>query len=112
LEGQSLICHIIAPATKFIFSSTMPSLKRPASAIERPVAKQRKCDVCGQLGHNRRKCPAAPAASAAPVVDGQVGDGNDVNSVTEVIPSLLWSYQLEKTTSILIGEVSFMLFSI
>jgi DNA polymerase III alpha subunit (gram-positive type) len=54
--------------------------------MERPVAKQRKCGVCGLLGHNCRKCPAVPAAAAAPVVNGQVRDGNDVNSVTEVIP--------------------------
>jgi DNA polymerase III alpha subunit (gram-positive type) len=64
----------------------MPSPKRPAAPINRPVAKQRKCGVCGQLGHNRRKCPAAPAAPAAPVVGDQVRDGNDVNGVTEVIP--------------------------
>jgi DNA polymerase III alpha subunit (gram-positive type) len=64
----------------------MPSPKRPAAPIDRPVAKQRKCGVCGQLGHNRRKCPAAPAATAAPVVDGQVGDGNDVNNVTKDVP--------------------------
>jgi hypothetical protein len=51
----------------------MSSPKRPAAPIDRPVAKQCKCGVCGQLGHNRRKCPAAPAAPAAPVVDGQVG---------------------------------------
>jgi hypothetical protein len=94
------------------FATTMSSPKRPAAPINRPVAKQHKCGVCGQLGHNRRKCPAAPAAPAAPVVDGQVGDGNDVNGVTEVIPPLLLSYQLKKTTSLLIGEVSFMLFSI
>jgi DNA polymerase III alpha subunit (gram-positive type) len=64
----------------------MSSPKRPAAPIDRPVAKQRKCGVCGQLGHNRRKCPAAPAATAAPVVDGQVDDGNLVNSVTEDVP--------------------------
>jgi DNA polymerase III epsilon subunit-like protein len=64
----------------------MSSPKRPAAPIDRPVATQRKCGVCGQLGHNRQKCPAAPAAPAAPIIDGQVGDGNDVNGVTEVIP--------------------------
>jgi hypothetical protein len=64
----------------------MSSPKRPAAPIDRPVAKQCKCGVCGQLGHNRRKCPAAPAATAAPVVDGQVRDGNDVNSVTKDVP--------------------------
>ena len=64
----------------------MSSPKRPAAPIDRPVAKQRKCGVCGQLGHNRRKCPAAPAATAAPAVDGQVGDGNGVDDVTEYVP--------------------------
>jgi hypothetical protein len=64
----------------------MSSPKRPAAPINRPDAKQCKCGVSGQLGHNRRKCPAAPAATAAPIVDSQVGDGNDVNSVTEDIP--------------------------
>jgi hypothetical protein len=46
----------------------MPSPKRPAASIDRPVAKQRKCGVCGQLGigHNRQKCPVAPAATANP----------------------------------------------
>jgi DNA polymerase III epsilon subunit-like protein len=105
LDGQSQFCDIVKPTTKFIFATTMSSPKRPAAPIDRPVAKQRKCGVCGQLGHNRQKCPAAPAAPAAPIVDGQVGDGNDVNGVTKVIPPLLLSYQLKKTTSLLIGEV-------
>jgi DNA polymerase III epsilon subunit-like protein len=61
----------------------MLSPKRPASAIERPVAKQCKCGVCGLLGHNRRKCPAVPAAAAAPVVDGQVNGPNFENGVEE-----------------------------
>jgi hypothetical protein len=61
----------------------MSSPKRPASAIERPVAKQRKCGVCGQLGHNRRKRPAAPAAPAAPFVKGQVDGPNFENNVEE-----------------------------
>jgi DNA polymerase III epsilon subunit-like protein len=61
----------------------MLSPKRPASAIKRPVAKQRKCGVCGQLGHNRQKCPAAPAAPAAPVVNGQVDGPNFENNVEE-----------------------------
>jgi hypothetical protein len=77
---------MVKPTTKFIFATTISSPKRPAALIDRPIAKQRKCGVCGQLGHNRRKCPAAPAATAAPVVDGQVGDGNDVNSVTKDVP--------------------------
>jgi DNA polymerase III epsilon subunit-like protein len=85
-DGCSLVRHIIEPTTKFIFATTMSSPKRPAAPIDRPVAKQRKCGVCGQLGHNRRKCPAAPAATAAPVVDGQVGDGNVATTVTEVAP--------------------------
>jgi hypothetical protein len=42
------------PTAKFIFSSTMLSPKRPAATINRPVAKQRKCGLCGQLGHNRQ----------------------------------------------------------
>jgi hypothetical protein len=61
----------------------MSSPKRPASAIERPVAKQRKCGVCGLLGHNRRKCPAVPTAAAAPVVDGQVDGPNFENDDEE-----------------------------
>jgi hypothetical protein len=61
----------------------MSSPKRPASSIKRPVVKQCKCGVCGQLGHNRRKCPAAPAAPAAPVVDGQVDGPNFENNVEE-----------------------------
>jgi hypothetical protein len=90
----------------------MSSPKRPAAPIDRPVAKQRKCGVCGQLGHNPRKCPAAPAAAAAPVIDGQVRDGNDVNSVTKDVPPLLPSYKLKILVPTLIGEVSFMLFLI
>jgi hypothetical protein len=64
----------------------MLSPKRPVASIDRPVAKQRKCGVCGQLSHNRRKCPAIPAAAAAPVVEGQVGGPNDVTNVTKVAP--------------------------
>jgi hypothetical protein len=47
-DGQSLICDIADAKTKFVFSST----------------KQRKCGVCGQLGHNCPKCMVAPAATA------------------------------------------------
>jgi hypothetical protein len=61
----------------------MLSPKRPASAIERPVAKQCKCGVCGLLGHNHRKCPVVPAAASAPVVDGQVDCPNFENGVEE-----------------------------
>jgi hypothetical protein len=52
----------------------MLSPKRPASSIERPVAKQNKCGACCLFGHNCRKCPAVPTAAAAPAaapaVDG------------------------------------------
>jgi hypothetical protein len=64
----------------------MSSPKRPAASINRPVAKQCKCGVCGHLSHNRRKCPAVPAAAAAPVVEGQAGGPNDVTIVTKVAP--------------------------
>jgi hypothetical protein len=64
-DGQSQFCDIVKPTTKFIFATAMSSRKRPAAPIDRPVAKQRKCGVCGQLGHNRQKCPAAPEAPAA-----------------------------------------------
>jgi hypothetical protein len=90
----------------------MSSPKRPAAPIDRPVAKQSKCGVCGQLGHNRRKCPAAPAATATPVVGSQVRDGNDVSSVTKDVTPLLLSYKLKIMVPTLIGEVSFMLFLI
>jgi hypothetical protein len=61
----------------------MSSLKRPASAIERPVAKQRKCGACGLLGHNRRDCPAVPTAAAAPVAATAVNGPNFENDVEE-----------------------------
>jgi hypothetical protein len=62
----------------------MSSPKRPATAIERPVAKQRKCGACGQqLGHKRRKCPAVPAAAAAPVAAAAVDGPNFENDVEE-----------------------------
>jgi hypothetical protein len=112
LDGQSLICDIADTTTKFIFSSTLLSPKRPAASINRPVAKQRKCGVCGHLSHNRQKCPAVPAAAAAPVVKGQVGSPNDVTNVTKVAPPLLLSNQLLIKISTLIGGVSFMLFLI
>jgi hypothetical protein len=51
-----------------------------------PVAKQCKCGVCGHWSHNHQKCPAVPAAAAAPVVEGQVGSPNDVTNVTKVAP--------------------------
>ena len=111
-DGRSQFFDIVKPTTKLIFATTMSSPKRPAAPIDRPVAKQRKCGVCGQLGHNRRKCPAAPAATAAPAVDGQVGDGNGVDDVTEYVPPLLLSYKPKIGEVSLIGEVSFMLFLI
>jgi Exonuclease len=65
----------------------MLSLKRPTSAIKRPVAKQcSKCGACGLfglLGHNRRKCPAVPTAAAAPVAAAAVGGPNFKNDVEE-----------------------------
>jgi hypothetical protein len=70
----------------------MLSQKRPTAPINRPVAKQRKCGVCGQLGHNCQKCQAVPAATALPVVDGSIGGPNDVTVVTKVGPPLLLSY--------------------
>jgi Exonuclease len=82
-EGQSLIHHIVAPTTKSIFSSTMSSPKRPASAIVRPVAKQRKCGACGLFGHNHQKCPAVPAAAVAPVAAAAVDGLNSENDVEE-----------------------------
>jgi hypothetical protein len=91
----------------------MSSPKRPAASIDRPVAKQRKCGVCGHLSHNHRQCPAVPAAAATPVVEGQVSSPNDVTNVTKVAPPpLLLSNQLLIKISTLIGEVSFMLFLI
>ncbi len=36
-------CHIINRPSIIIFSSNMPSLKRPSVFIDRPPAKQRKC---------------------------------------------------------------------
>jgi hypothetical protein len=53
LDGRSLICDIAVTTTTFIFSSTMSSPKRPTALMDRAVAKQRKCGVCGKLGHNR-----------------------------------------------------------
>lgn len=61
----------------------MLSPKRPASAIERPVGKQRKCGARGLFGHNRRKCPAVPAAAAAPVAAAAVDGPNFKNDVEE-----------------------------
>jgi hypothetical protein len=61
----------------------MLSPKRPATAIERPVAKQRKCGACGLIGHNHRKCPSVPAAAAAPVAATAVDGPNFENDVEE-----------------------------
>jgi hypothetical protein len=82
-EGRSLIRHIVEPTTKFIFSSTMLSPKRPATAIDRPVAKQCKCGACGQLCHNHQKCQAVPPAAAAPVAAGRLDSPNGGNDVME-----------------------------
>jgi hypothetical protein len=62
------------------------SSPRPAASIDRPVAKQRKCGVCGQLGHNRRKCLAAPAATANPVANNNAVGPNAVTPVAGVVP--------------------------
>jgi DNA polymerase III epsilon subunit-like protein len=50
------------------------------------IVKQRKCGVCGQLSHNRRKCPAAPAATANPVANNNAIGPNAVTAVAKVIP--------------------------
>jgi hypothetical protein len=86
----------------------MLSPKRLAAPIDRHVVPRNASvvAVCGQLGHNRPKCPAAPAATANLVVDNNIGCPNDVTAVTEVVPPLLLSHQLKITTSILIWEVS------
>jgi hypothetical protein len=63
----------------------MSSPKTPASAIERSVAKQRKCGACGLLGHIHRKSPAVPAAAAAPVAAAAVERPNFENDVEEAI---------------------------
>jgi hypothetical protein len=102
-EGRSLICHIIAPTTKFIFLSTMPSPKRPASG------------ACGLLGHNCQKCPAVPAAATAPVAAAAVNRPNFENNRTMLrkpIPPLLLSQRPMMMLPTLIGEVFFMLFLI
>ena len=54
-----------------IYSSLMSSPERPATPIERPARKQRKCGVCRQSGHDRRNCPTvvatgAPASASVP----------------------------------------------
>jgi hypothetical protein len=64
----------------------MLSPKRPPASINRPVAKQCKCGVCSQLGHNRRKCPAAPAATANLVANNNAVGPNAVTAVAEVVP--------------------------
>jgi DNA polymerase III epsilon subunit-like protein len=38
-------------------SLTMASPKQPPARKQRATPKQRKCSGCGQLGHDRRKCP-------------------------------------------------------
>jgi DNA polymerase III epsilon subunit-like protein len=62
----------------------MASPKRPAAAIDPPVAKQRKCGGCGQIGHNRRTCPVLPAAVARRTPAGPTGTVVGQNAVTEV----------------------------
>jgi hypothetical protein len=111
-DGRSQFCDIFKPTTKFIFATTMSSPKTPAAPINRPVAKQRKCGVCGQHGHNRRKCPAAPAATATPIVNGQVGDGNDVNSATEDVPPPPPVLQADYGSNIDWGSVLYVVFDL
>jgi hypothetical protein len=67
--------------TIVIFSSTMASSKSPAAPIDQPVAKQRRCSVFGQSGHNRRKCPAVHTAAGPPVPAALVGGQNGVTKV-------------------------------
>ena len=68
--------------TIVIFSSTMASPKSPAARpIDQPVAKQRRCSVFGQSGHNRRKCPAVHTAAGPPVPAALVGGQNGVTKV-------------------------------
>ncbi len=71
----------------------MASPKRPAAPIDPPVAKQRKCGGCGQIGHNRRTCPVVPAAAAPPVPATLVGGQNAVTEVGSPPPILLTSGQ-------------------
>jgi hypothetical protein len=86
LDGQLLICDIAVTTTTLIFSSNMSSLKRPAASINRPVVKQRKCGVCGhQLGHNRQKWLAAPAATANPAVNNDARP-NAATAVAKAVP--------------------------
>jgi Zinc knuckle len=75
--------HIVVPKTTINFSSTMSSPKRPASAIKRPVPKQKNCGACGLFGHNRRKCPVVSAATAAASAAIVATDGNFENDVEE-----------------------------
>jgi hypothetical protein len=73
----------------FLVNHIVP--KRPATAIERPVAKQHKCRACGLLGHNRQKCLAVPAAAATPVAAAAVEGLSFKNNVEEAGSPLLWS---------------------
>ena len=71
----------------------MASPKRPAAAIDPPVAKQRKCGGCGQIGHNRRTCPVVPATVAPPAPAGPVVGQNAVTEVGSPPPLVLTAAQ-------------------
>jgi DNA polymerase III epsilon subunit-like protein len=81
-------------------SLTMPSPKQPPARKQRATPKQRKCGGCGQLGHDRRKCPVPnlpPARQRArkQVVnqDGVAGGTSNATPPTTVVqdaPTIDW----------------------
>jgi DNA polymerase III epsilon subunit-like protein len=82
------VCPIVTPPSTILFSSVMPSSKRPSVPIAQPHPKQHRCSACGVLGHNKRKCPAVPPVPAILAVTNGPGDNNGVTEDVSPPPSV------------------------
>ena len=64
----------------------MASLDPPLPPADQPPTKRRKCGNCGEFGHNRRTCPAAPVETAVATVVNGPRNGNRVGVAQQLDP--------------------------
>lgn len=61
-------CHITLPTPASIIFTNMDSLSDPPLPAAKKTRAPRKCGICGELGHDKRKCPSALPADGTIVV--------------------------------------------